>query len=124
MKSIFKDKKILITGGTGSIGQEIMREVLKHEPTTVRILDLDETKQFELQEEYGDLEKFLKCKKIIQLAALLHDVGKFWQRAGEGGGNVPGEGGRLQKLSKRFVGEILQLPEGIDGKMLSSLVLR
>jgi len=56
MKSIFKDKNILITGGTGSIGQEIMREVLKHEPTTVRILDLDETKQFELQEEYGDLE--------------------------------------------------------------------
>ena len=56
MKSIFKDKKILITGGTGSIGQEIMREILKHEPTTVRILDLDETKQFELQEEYGDLE--------------------------------------------------------------------
>ena len=40
MKSIFKDKNILITGGTGSIGQEIMREVLKHEPTTVRILDL------------------------------------------------------------------------------------
>ena len=56
MKSIFKDKNILITGGTGSIGLEIMREVLKHEPTTVRILDLDETKQFELQEEYGDLE--------------------------------------------------------------------
>jgi len=87
----------LITCGTGSIGLEIMREVLKHEPTTVRIF-LDETKQFELQEEYGDLEKFLKCKKIIQLAALLHDVGKFWQRAGEGG--------RLQKLSKRFDGEI------------------
>ncbi|PXF50871.1 MAG: hypothetical protein C4B55_00045 [Candidatus Methanophagaceae archaeon] len=40
-----------------------MREVLKHEPTTVRILDLDETKQFELQEEYGDLEKFLICQK-------------------------------------------------------------
>ena len=53
----------MITGGTGSIGQEIMREVLKHEPTTVRILDLDETKQFELQEEYGDLEKFLICQK-------------------------------------------------------------
>ena len=54
--NIFKNKRILITGGTGSIGQEILREILKYEPTTVRILDVDETKQFELQQEYGDPE--------------------------------------------------------------------
>ena len=42
----------MITGGTGSIGQEIVREILKYEPTVVRILDVDETKQFELQQEY------------------------------------------------------------------------
>jgi len=53
---LFKNKKILITGGTGSIGQEIVREVLKHEPAVVRILDIDETKQFELQQEYEDYE--------------------------------------------------------------------
>jgi CRISPR-associated protein Csm1 len=55
-------------------------------------------------------------EKIIQLAALLHDVGKFWQSAG-------GEG-RHQELSKKFVGEILQLPGSIDEKLLSTLVLR
>jgi CRISPR-associated protein Csm1 len=55
-------------------------------------------------------------EKIIQLAALLHDVGKFWQGAG-------GEG-RHQELSKRFVEEILQLPDNIDEKLLSTLVLR
>jgi FlaA1/EpsC-like NDP-sugar epimerase len=54
--NLFKNKRILITGGTGSIGQEILREILKYEPTTVRILDVDETKQFELQQEYGDPE--------------------------------------------------------------------
>ena len=52
MKNLYKNKKILITGGTGSIGQEILREILKYEPTVVRILDVDETKQFELQQEY------------------------------------------------------------------------
>ena len=52
MENIFKNKKILITGGTGSIGQEILREIIKHEPTVVRIIDIDETKQFELQQEY------------------------------------------------------------------------
>jgi FlaA1/EpsC-like NDP-sugar epimerase len=51
-----KNKKILITGGTGSIGQEIVQEVLKYEPKVVRILDVDETKQFELQQEYEDHE--------------------------------------------------------------------
>ena len=56
MKDLFKNKKILITGGTGSIGQEIMREILKYEPTVVRILDIDETKQFELQHEYEDYD--------------------------------------------------------------------
>ena len=49
-----KNKKILITGGTGSIGQEIIKEILKYEPKVVRILDIDETKQFELQQEYED----------------------------------------------------------------------
>ena len=56
MKNLFKNKKILITGGTGSIGQEILREILKYEPTVVRIIDVDETKQFELQQEYEDYE--------------------------------------------------------------------
>ena len=51
---MFKDKNILITGGTGSIGQEIVREILNYEPKVVRILDVDETKQFELEQEYGD----------------------------------------------------------------------
>ena len=54
--NLLKNKKILITGGTGSIGQEILREILKHEPTVVRILDVDETKQFELQQEYENYE--------------------------------------------------------------------
>ena len=49
-----KNKKILITGGTGSIGQEVIKEILKYEPKVVRILDIDETKQFELQQEYKD----------------------------------------------------------------------
>ena len=53
MKGVFEGKKILITDGTGSIGIEILREALKYEPTVVRILDIDETKQFELQQEYG-----------------------------------------------------------------------
>ena len=56
MKNLFERKKIFITGGTGSIGQAILQEILKYKPTVVRILDIDETKQFELQQEYEDCE--------------------------------------------------------------------
>jgi UDP-N-acetylglucosamine 4,6-dehydratase len=60
MNNPFKNKKILITGGTGSIGQEILREILRYKPAVVRILDLDETKQFELKQEYEDYEENIR----------------------------------------------------------------
>ena len=53
MENIFKDKKILVTGGTGSIGSEIVRRVLQYEPEVVRILSRDESKQFDLEQELG-----------------------------------------------------------------------
>lgn len=53
---LYKNKKILVTGGTGSIGQEILREILNYEPEVVRILDVDETKQFELEQDYAGHE--------------------------------------------------------------------
>jgi len=37
MSEFFKNKSILVTGGTGTIGSEIVREVLKYKPEVVRI---------------------------------------------------------------------------------------
>ena len=51
MANIFQDKNILITGGTGSIGSGIVREVLQHEPRVVRVFSNDEDGQFNLQQE-------------------------------------------------------------------------
>ena len=56
MEHIFKNKNILVTGGTGSIGSEIVRSLLTFEPKVVRILSRDETKQFELEQELGNLD--------------------------------------------------------------------
>ena len=56
MENIFKDKKIMVTGGTGSIGSEIVRRVLQYDPKVIRILSRDESKQFELEQELGSLE--------------------------------------------------------------------
>ncbi len=53
LEDILKGKNVLITGGTGSIGSEIAREVLKYDIRQLRIYSRDETKQFELMHELG-----------------------------------------------------------------------
>jgi len=51
MLNEFKNKRILITGGTGSIGSVIVKELLKYKPKQIRIYSRDESKQFELDHE-------------------------------------------------------------------------
>jgi len=53
MSSYMEGKRILVTGGTGSIGSELVRQVLQMGPEVVRIYSRDETKQFFLQHELG-----------------------------------------------------------------------
>lgn len=49
----FKDKKVLIIGGTGTIGQSLLKDILSDQPTVVRIFSRDEHKQFLIQNELG-----------------------------------------------------------------------
>jgi len=62
MKKLFKNKNVLITGGVGSVGQELAREILKHHPKVLRIFDIDETRRFELQQELG---KFKNARFLL-----------------------------------------------------------
>ncbi|WP_084778053.1 UDP-N-acetylglucosamine 4,6-dehydratase family protein [Saccharibacillus sacchari] len=47
-QSIYKGKKILIIGGTGTIGQHLTRMLLKEDPQVLRIFSRDEHKQYEM----------------------------------------------------------------------------
>ena len=49
----FKGKKILTTGGTGSIGSEVVKQLLQFEPTSIRILTNDENSIFETRMKLG-----------------------------------------------------------------------
>jgi UDP-N-acetylglucosamine 4,6-dehydratase len=46
--SIFEGKDILVTGGCGSIGSEIVRQLVPHQPRRIRVFDHHEAGQFEL----------------------------------------------------------------------------
>ncbi|MEK7084107.1 MAG: polysaccharide biosynthesis protein [Patescibacteria group bacterium] len=49
----FKGKRILVTGGSGSIGSIIVKELLKYNPRQIRVYGRDETKQLELMQMMG-----------------------------------------------------------------------
>jgi len=51
---MFKDKNILVTGGTGSIGSEIVRKVLQYDPKVIRVFSNDENGLFNLEQQLQD----------------------------------------------------------------------
>lgn len=48
--NFFKDKIILVTGGTGSIGSAIVRQLLKLKPKQIRVFSRNDSKQYHLLE--------------------------------------------------------------------------
>ena len=65
MRSILTNKKILVTGGTGSIGEALVKRALKDNAKLIKIFSNDENGQYEL-------EKELEANKKLQF--LIGDV--------------------------------------------------
>ena len=65
LEETFRDKRILITGGTGSIGSGLVRKLLEYNPKVIRIFSNDENAQFDLEQ---------KLKEYDNLRFLVGDV--------------------------------------------------
>lgn len=52
----FKGKTILVTGGTGSIGSEIVKRLLPSGPKSIRVFSNDEDAQFNMYQDMGPKE--------------------------------------------------------------------
>lgn len=78
--SILKNQRVLITGGTGSFGQEFLRYALASECSNVIIFSRDELKQHELRQSLSpaELEKvrfFLgDCRDVSRLESAFYNV--------------------------------------------------
>ena len=51
---MFDGKKVLITGGTGSLGIALTKKILQTEVNTIRIYSRNESKQIEMQSQVND----------------------------------------------------------------------
>ena len=78
--SIFKDKTLLITGGTGSFGNAVLNRFLRTDIGEIRIFSRDEKKQDDMRHEYqanypdvahkikffiGDVRSLQSCKSVM-----------------------------------------------------------
>jgi FlaA1/EpsC-like NDP-sugar epimerase len=68
---LFKDKKILIIGGTGYLGRAIAKEVLKYNPQKIVIFSKDEVKHFNV------LRAFNYDPKIKSVIGDIRDYGQL-----------------------------------------------
>ncbi len=62
---LFKGKRILVTGGTGSIGSEIVRQLLKYFPKQLRVFSRDEFKQHQLSHELRVNKNFSNIRFLL-----------------------------------------------------------
>ncbi len=60
-ESYYLGKTVLVTGGVGSIGNFLVRELLKYDPKSIRIFDNNETGLFDLEQdlENGKIRSFI-----------------------------------------------------------------
>ncbi len=76
MGEFFRNKVVLVTGAAGSVGRELVRQLLAAKPAEVRALDNNETELFFLGEQYreshnlsihlGDVRHLAKLEDVCQ----------------------------------------------------------
>ena len=74
---MLKNSKILITGGTGSLGQALTRRLLSEGVSTIRILSRNENKQTSMESEFNDSRlRFLigDIRDLPRLNRALEDI--------------------------------------------------
>ena len=72
--SLFKDKTLLITGGTGSFGNAVLNRFLSTDIGEIRIFSRDEKKQDDIHLCMPQIQKRDTCTSIIVLQKLRENV--------------------------------------------------
>jgi FlaA1/EpsC-like NDP-sugar epimerase len=79
--SVLNNKNILITGGTGSFGHQMVKELMPYKPKTVRIFSRDEDKQHSMKMDLAKEPIFKKMEFMIgdvreydRLFAVMKDI--------------------------------------------------
>ena len=75
IKNFIKDKVCLVTGGGGSIGSELVRQVAKYSPKQVIIVDIYENNAYDIQQEL--LLEYGSALNLVTLISSVRDYDKM-----------------------------------------------
>lgn len=129
--SIFKDKVLLISGGTGSFGNAVLRRFLRTDIGEIRIFSRDEKKQDDMRHEYqakfpdvahkikfyiGDVRDLNSCKSAMNNVDFVFHAAALKQ--------VPScEFFPMQAVYTNVIGTDNILPAAIDAKVKAVICL-
>lgn len=81
LERFLRDKTVLVTGGAGSIGSELVRQVAKFQPKELLLLDQDETGVFhiskELEGKFPNLKIYSFVADIVDKEKIFHIFEQF-----------------------------------------------
>lgn len=81
MDSIINDKVVMVTGGGGSIGSELCRQIAKYNPRQLIILDIYENNAYEIQQELiRHYHENLNLKVLIASVRDEHKMDKIFEQ--------------------------------------------
>ena len=111
---LYKGKKVLITGGTGSLGNALTARLLDVGAETIRIFSRNESKQIEMESDFN--EKRLRffvgdIRDSDRLFSALEDVDIVFHAAALK--HVP----KIEYNPKKYIAHRIDQPIIIDGKL-------
>ncbi len=72
ISSFIKGEVVLVTGGGGSIGSELCRQIVKYEPKQLIIFDIYENNAYDIQQEIlRNFKKKKKKKSILKFGSVV-----------------------------------------------------
>lgn len=80
VESVYKDKVIMITGGGGSIGSEICRQLMQFHPRKVIILDIYENNAYDLEMEMKRLQSACPIEVVIASVCDRDSLGQIFKK--------------------------------------------
>ena len=74
ISSLVTNKVVMVTGGGGSIGSEICRQIIKFKPSKLVIVDIYENNMYDLQQDINIKKKHNEIDKNIEIVCLIGSV--------------------------------------------------
>lgn len=74
IESYIKGKRVMVTGGGGSIGSELCRQIARFEPEELHIVDIYENNVYELQNELNGIYNIFGFEEKLKLKAIIASV--------------------------------------------------